>query len=90
MIHDFRPATAVVDRDLIPDGGKELVECLTTDSRLPGLKIILAVPGAGRRRRKASEKGAVEVLVKPFGLDRVTAVVNKVPVESVVVNDQSR
>jgi excisionase family DNA binding protein len=82
VIHDFRPATAVVDRDLIPDGGKELVECLTTDSRLPGLKIILAVPGAGRRRRKAPEKGAVEVLVKPFGLDQVAALVNRLPVES--------
>ena len=89
VIHDFRPAFAVVDRDLIPDGGKELVECLTTDSRVPGLKIILAVPGVGRRRRKESEKGAVEVLVKPFGLDRLTAVVNKLPVESVVVNGQA-
>jgi excisionase family DNA binding protein len=81
-IHSFRPAFAVVDRELIPDGGKELVEALTTDSRVPGLKLILAVPSAGRRRRKESEKGAVEVLVKPFGLDRVRAVVNRLPVES--------
>ena len=50
VIRDFRPAFAVVDQDLTPDGGKELVECLTTDSRVPGLKIILAVPGEGRRR----------------------------------------
>ena len=85
-IHDFRPAFAVVDRDLIPDGGKELVECLTRDSRVPGLKIILAVQGVGRRRRKESEKDAMEVLVKPFGLDRVTAAVNRLPVESVVVS----
>jgi len=85
-IHDFRPAFAVVDRDLIPDGGKELVDCLTRDSRVPGLKIILAVPGVGRRRRKESEKDAMEVLVKPFGLDRVTAAVNRLPVESVVVS----
>jgi excisionase family DNA binding protein len=84
-IHDFRPAFAVVDRDLVPDGGKELVECLTADSRVPGLKIILAVPGAGRRRRKESEKSAMDVLVKPFGLDQVTAVVNTLPVESAVV-----
>jgi CheY-like chemotaxis protein len=81
-IQDFRPAFAVVDRDLFPDGGKELMECLTADSRVPGLKIILAVPSAGRRRRKELEKGAVEVLVKPFGLNRVTAVVNRLPVES--------
>src|ERR1035437_6176726 len=58
VIHDFRPAFAVVDRSLIPDGGKELVECLATDSRVPGLKIILAVPGVGRRRRTESEKVA--------------------------------
>jgi DNA-binding NtrC family response regulator len=83
-IHDFRPAFAVVDRDLIPDGGKELVACLSTDSRVPGLKIILAVAGAGRRRRKESEKGAVDVLVKPFGLARVAEVVKRLPVESVV------
>jgi excisionase family DNA binding protein len=83
-IHDFRPAFAVVDRDLIPGGVKELVECLTADSRVPGLKIILAVPDVGRRRRKDSEMGAVAVLVKPFGPDQVTAVVNRLPVESVV------
>jgi excisionase family DNA binding protein len=87
VIHDFRPAFAVVDRDLIPDGGKELVERLTTDSRVPGLKIILAVPGVGRRQRKESEKGAIGVLVKPFGLDQVTAVVNRLPVESVRPNN---
>jgi excisionase family DNA binding protein len=90
VIHDFRPAFAVVDQDLIPDGGRELVECLTTDSRVPGLEIILAVPRARRRRRKDSQKRAVAVLVKPFGLDRLTAVVNRLPVESVVVEGQSR
>lgn len=86
-IQDFRPAFAVVDRELTPDGGKELVACLTADSRVPGLKIILAVTGAGRRRRKESEKGAAEVLVKPFGLDRVTEVVQRLPVESVGVGN---
>ena len=90
VIPDFRPAFAVVDQDLTPDGGKELVGCLTTDPRVPGLKIILAVPGAGRRRRKDSELGAIAVLVKPFGLDGLTAVVNRLPVESAVVTDQSR
>ena len=87
VIHEFRPAFAVVDRDLLPDGGKELMECLTTDSRVPGLRIILAVPNVGRRRRKELEKGALEVLVKPFGLDRVTEVVNRLPVESVGPNE---
>ena len=86
VMHDFRPAFAVVDRDVVPDRWKELVACLTTDSRVPGLKIILAVAGAGRRRRKESEKGAVDVLVKPFGLDQVRAVVNRLPVESAVVS----
>jgi excisionase family DNA binding protein len=86
VIHDFRPAFAVVDRDLDPDGGEEIVTCLTTDSRVPGLKIILAVSGTRRRRRKESEKGAVEVLVKPFRLDQVEAAVNRLPVESTVVS----
>jgi excisionase family DNA binding protein len=84
-IHEFRPAFAVVDRDLIPDGGNELLECLTNDPRVPGLKIILAVPGGGRRRRREPGKGAMEVLVKPFGLDQVAAVVNMLPVESAEV-----
>jgi excisionase family DNA binding protein len=86
-IHDFRPAFAVVDRDLVPDGGRELVRCLAADSRVPGLKIILAVPGAGRRRRKESERGAAEVLVKPFGLDRVTEAVTRLPVECVAPDE---
>ena len=53
VIHDFRPAFAVVDRDLIPDGGKELVECLTTDSRVPGLK---DHPGSSGCRKTASAR----------------------------------
>ncbi len=89
VISDFRPAFVVVDRELIPDGGKELVGCLTTDSRVPGLKIVWAVPGAGRRRRKQPEKNAEETLVKPFGLDEVTALVNRLPVEFVAASDQS-
>jgi excisionase family DNA binding protein len=90
VIPDFRPAFAVIDRDLMPNGGQDLVECLTTDLRVPGLKIIMAVPSVGRRRHKDSEMGAVAVLVKPFGLDRLTAVVNRLPVESAVMNNQSR
>ncbi len=87
LIHDFHPAFAVVDRSLFTDGGMELVECLTADPRLPGLKIILAVSGGGNRRRKESEQVAAEVLVKPFGPDRVAAVVNKLPVESLRIKD---
>ena len=54
------------------------------------MKIIMAVSGVRRCRRKDSKNDALAVLVKPFGLDRLTAVVNRLPVESVVVNDQSR
>ena len=85
-IHDFRPSFVVVDQGLSPGGGKDLLDALAADSRVPGLKIILAVPGAGRRKRREPENGVVEVLVKPFGLDQVTAVVNRLPVESAVVS----
>jgi excisionase family DNA binding protein len=85
VIHDFRPSFVVVDRELSPAGGKELLDGLAADSRVPGLKIILAVPRVGKRKRKESENRVVEVLVKPFGLDQVTAVVNRLPIESAVI-----
>lgn len=86
VIHDFRPSFVVVDQGLSPSGGRDLLDSLAADSRVPGVKMILAVPGAGRGKRKEPENGVVEVLVKPFGLDRVMEIIHKLPVESDVVS----
>ena len=86
VIHDFRPSFVVVDRGSSSSGGKDLLDALAADSRVPGLKIILAVPRAGRRKRQQQEQGVAAVLVKPFGLDQVTTVVNRLPVESAVIS----
>jgi excisionase family DNA binding protein len=88
-IHDFRPAFAVVDHDLFRDSCQELTGLLTSDPRVPGLRVVLAVSAARRGRRKNLDTGAVAVLVKPFGLDLLTDVVQGQPVES-AVDESSR
>jgi excisionase family DNA binding protein len=83
MIQAFRPGFVVVDQGVTLGDWAELVDCLVRDSRVPGLKIILAVTHSARgQREEALEKGIAEVVVKPFGLDRILAVIGSLPVET--------
>ena len=78
-IHDFRPAFAVIDTEHLSAGGTELLSSLTSDPRVPGLRVILVVPPgtSGRTRRRPENELVVGILEKPFGTGRIVAAVTK-------------
>ena len=89
MVCDFRPAFAVVDQELVASREPDLLADLASDPRLPGLRIILAVPkGKATRTSAMAEKGIVGVFEKPFGQDRIVGVMNRFPVETMPVEEQ--
>lgn len=89
IIHDFRPAFATIDTRRMPAADSELLESLIADPRVPGVRIILAVP-QGRKvpKRKWTESDlVVSVLEKPFGARRIAAVIKSFPVDSLEENN---
>jgi len=88
----FLPAFAVIDGVNFPpeDGG--LVESLSRDPCLLGLKIIVATPGGADRKPEYERNGhvAVHVIERPFGLGQITAVIESFPVESVGLEELAK
>ncbi len=82
-IQSFRPGFVIVDRELNGADENELIQCLASDARIPGLRIILAVaPGIGKRGLTGpNQDRVVAVLEKPFESNRVAAVIDSLPVE---------
>ena len=81
-ISAFRAAFVVVDQELIEDVQPNLLDCLTSDARLPGVRVIVGAPkGKATRIRASHENGVVSVIEKPFAQDRIVEVVNRFPVE---------
>jgi len=78
IISDFRPAFAVIDMESMPDQSAELLGSLAADSRVPGWRIIVAVPPPmkGRKHRWPRNDLVVGVIEKPFGRRRVAGVIN--------------
>jgi excisionase family DNA binding protein len=89
MIQDFRAGFVIVDEDLWRHES-ELVDCLASDPRAPGLRIILAVRKASKRPTRQRPENVVAVLEKPFGLDRVEHVIRAIPVEALPGADETR
>jgi len=89
IIHDFRPAFAVIDPGSVPDTDTELLGSLATDPRVPGLRIILVAASGRKGRRRPTPKSdlVVSVLEKPFGTSRIAAVINSLPVGSLSLED---
>lgn len=77
-IQEFHPAFALVDVETSRNETKDLVECLATDARVPGLRIILIVPSGGTNRTKYKPESELIVLVleKPVTCRRVADVIN--------------
>jgi tRNA 2-thiouridine synthesizing protein E len=84
IAQSFPPAFAVIDGETYPleDGG--LIENLSRDPRLPGLKIIVAIPGDAdpTPEYKRNGHGVAQEIDRPFGLDQISAVIESYPVES--------
>ena len=81
IIHDFRPAFVAIDVERIPIDDIGLLDSLSNDPRIPGLKVILAAPpGATRQERpKLDNDLVVGALEKPFGTRRIAKVINDSP-----------
>lgn len=88
LLPGLRPTFAVVDEELLRAGEARLLESLAADTRVPGMKIILAVsPG------KSGHKGAGEqvacVIEKPFDAEQIAAAIGNFPVESLAQRARS-
>jgi hypothetical protein len=89
IIPDFRPAFAVVDQRLLAAGESGLLESLTTDLRVPGLKVVLAGSGKtaeGTGKILESEL-AVGVVEEPLTLKKIADIVDRFPVDSLPPGD---
>jgi len=85
IIHTFRPGFVVVDRELAGPDDRGLLQCLGSDPRIPGVRIIMAVRrAAGFRLSDFPPRGVIAgVLEKPFGTREIVAVIDSLPVETV-------
>jgi tRNA 2-thiouridine synthesizing protein E len=89
LVQGFLPAVALVDQETCGDGSGGLVQSLASDPRLPGLKIVEAVPPGGQGCLGDGEDAhyVVEVLEKPLGPRDIAAVVDSYPVEVMDTGD---
>ncbi len=79
------PAFAVVDQETISGGDEGLVESLVQDSRLPGLKIVVAVAHGDDPVLAGDDdwRFVVRVLEKPFGVNQIAEIIDGFPVETI-------
>jgi tRNA 2-thiouridine synthesizing protein E len=83
VVQSFPPAFAVIDGESFPPDEGGLIDDLSSDPRLPGLKIIVAIPGdTDRWPTHNNGHNAPHVIDRPFGLDQIRTVVENYPVES--------
>lgn len=83
IIQDFRPAFAAIDEELLASGDRELLDAMSDDPRIPGVRIILVVPQSGTRRRndRPTSSLIVGVIEKPFRINEIADVINSFPVD---------
>ena len=91
IIQHFQAAFVVVDEEILTTGEAGLLDHLSTDPRLPGVKIVLGVQHgtASARRGGRNDDVVFSVIEKPFGSRRIAAVVNSFPIERSMRPDPS-
>jgi len=91
IIHDFRPAFAVIDTQYVSAGDSELLSCLTSDPRVPGLKIVLVVPSetSARKDRWPEHQMVVGVLHRPFRTGQIAAATGWRPLGSTAQGNEN-
>ena len=89
IIHDFRPAFAVIDVESVPNGGTELLDSIAADPRVPGLKITIVVPAgmADDKRRWPKNDRIATVLEEPLESRQIAAVIDNFPVDFLTPED---
>jgi excisionase family DNA binding protein len=82
IVGEFRPIFVIVDEEMVLAGEPGLLDCLSCDPRVAGLKIVLAAePGGGTRL--GNRKDVLCVIEKPFDRRKIADVVQTLPVEAV-------
>lgn len=84
IIQDFRPAFAVIDEELLSTGESGLLDAMSSDPRIPGMRIILVVPRSetGEKGDKPESNLIAGVIRKPFRITQIVDVINSFPVDS--------
>ena len=91
IVEGFQPAFVVVDQELLTAGEPQLLDHLSVDPRLPGVKIVLGVQRGttgtlGHERNNDIIFGVIE---KPLGPQRIAAMINSFPIERLLPPDPS-
>ncbi|RPI19958.1 MAG: helix-turn-helix domain-containing protein [Acidobacteriales bacterium] len=81
-IHGFWPGFVVIDDGFSSSDEAELISCLMSDKRVPGLRIMLTAHAGGRRRAIPSwcKDSVIGVLPKPLSASCIESLINCVPV----------
>ncbi len=89
IIQSFRPAFAIVDEEFLEKTETGLLDALTDDPRVPGLKIILVHSPSAKESLKERPKSEVIVGVvkKPLRLGEIADVISRFPVDSLPPED---
>jgi len=84
IIQDFRPAFAAIDEELLSTGESGLLDAMSGDPRIPGMRIILVVPQreTGEKGDRPKSNSIVDVIEKPFRIRQIADVINSFPVDS--------
>ncbi len=87
-IESFQPGFVVLDRETAGLNEADLMDCLAKDTRIPGLKVILAVRQGTAEPRIPPfyRRMVVGVLRKPFGPGTVAEVIDSLPVEALAAS----
>lgn len=82
MVGEFRPIFVIVDEEMVLAGEPGLLDCLSCDRRVAGLRIVLVTePGGGARL--GNRKDVLCVVEKPLDRRKIVDVVQTLPVEAV-------
>jgi len=83
LVGTLRPAFVVVDTLVLEAGEHDLLDCLRQDRRVPGMKIVVAVP-ASDAQGTGPAGGAV--FKKPISYNRLFELIQSYPVEGSLEN----
>ena len=77
IIEEFRPAVVIIDVELLPDLGMELLDSLSADPRVSGTRVILVVPPgmAGRIHQRPRHRLVSSIIEKPVVCESLSEVV---------------
>lgn len=83
LIGEFRPVFVVVDEEMLGPGESDLLDCLTHETRVPGLKVILAVSNCRALPVTGDENVFDGFIQKPFDREGLAAFLANLPIERV-------